>query len=316
MNAQVTNLPSTERRSVLVSLAAKFSMEPAAFEQTLRATVFPKDGSREQFAAFLVVANEYGLNPLTKEIYAFPTQRGGVQPIVSIDGWCNLMNSHPSFNGVEFDDHVSQDGKTVTAITAKIWRKDREKPIVATEYMAECARNTEPWQKWPRRMLRHKALIQCARYAFGFAGIVDPDEAERMGVRDATARGDDPPAPPAARAIEHKPQQPAQTAAKREDADLELAEAGRNDGQSVTWQDDPPPLQHEATAADVFDGAQWLRDLEGAFGGCESMADLGEQQARLMTQSITRALPPDRKKAKAIFDKHYARLDATILDAG
>jgi hypothetical protein len=29
-------------------------------------------------------------------------------------------------------------------------------------------------------MLRHKALIQCARYAFGFGGIVDPDEAERM----------------------------------------------------------------------------------------------------------------------------------------
>ena len=29
-------------------------------------------------------------------------------------------------------------------------------------------------------MLRHKALIQCARYAFGFAGLIDPDEAERM----------------------------------------------------------------------------------------------------------------------------------------
>src|SRR5205085_8745151 len=65
--------------------------------------------------------------------------------------------------------------------TARSWRQDRDKPMVLTEYLEECQRDTEPWKKWPRRMLRHKALIQCARYAFGFAGIVDPDEAERMG---------------------------------------------------------------------------------------------------------------------------------------
>ena len=29
-------------------------------------------------------------------------------------------------------------------------------------------------------MLRHKAAIQSIRYAFGFSGIVDPDEADRM----------------------------------------------------------------------------------------------------------------------------------------
>lgn len=29
-------------------------------------------------------------------------------------------------------------------------------------------------------MLRHKTLIQCARLAFGFAGIFDQDEAERV----------------------------------------------------------------------------------------------------------------------------------------
>jgi len=29
-------------------------------------------------------------------------------------------------------------------------------------------------------MLRHKATIQAARYAFGFSGIVDQDEAERI----------------------------------------------------------------------------------------------------------------------------------------
>jgi hypothetical protein len=35
-------------------------------------------------------------------------------------------------------------------------------------------------------MLRHKAMIQCARLAFGFAGIFDQDEAERIVERDIT----------------------------------------------------------------------------------------------------------------------------------
>jgi hypothetical protein len=37
----------------------------------------------------------------------------------------------------------------------------------------------------PKRMLRHKALIQAARIAFGFSGIYDEDEATR--IKDANA---------------------------------------------------------------------------------------------------------------------------------
>jgi hypothetical protein len=65
------------------------------------------------------------------------------------------------------------------SVTCKLWRKDRSKPVVLTEYLAECFRPTEPW-KMKHRMLRHKTLIQCARYAFGFAGVYDPDEGERI----------------------------------------------------------------------------------------------------------------------------------------
>lgn len=197
------------RRSVLIDTAARYGMEAAAFEQTLRATVVPKDCTKEQFAAFLLVARQYDLNPITKEIYAFPTRAGGIQPIVGIDGWCNLINSNPKLDGIEFDDHLSEDGKKLDAVTCRIWRKDRAKPTTVTEYLTECIRSTDPWKQYPRRMLRHKALIQCARYAFGYAGIVDPDEAERIGViapsRSAAANGTDagPPDPdnPTAKAL-------------------------------------------------------------------------------------------------------------------
>jgi hypothetical protein len=53
------------------------------------------------------------------------------------------------------------------------------RPISTTEYLEECQMNTDVWRKYPRRMLRHKATIQCGRYAFGISGIIDPDEADR-----------------------------------------------------------------------------------------------------------------------------------------
>lgn len=178
------------KRSVLLDMAAQYGMEPVAFEAVVRSTCLPRDkktnreATREEFAAFLLVAKEYNLNPLTREIFGFLTKSGGVQPVVSVDGWANLLNSHPAFDGMEFEDHT--DGDELIAVTCRMYRKDRSHPTAVTEYMKECRRATEPWDKWPRRMLRHKAFIQTARYAFGFAGIADPDEAERMAADLAT----------------------------------------------------------------------------------------------------------------------------------
>jgi phage recombination protein Bet len=175
-----TQIATTQdRKSILLSMATKFGMEPAAFEQTVRATCGCDKATKEQFAAFLLVANEYGLNPVTREIYAFPTRGGGIQPIVGIDGWMTMANNHPAYDGITFVDRLSDDGQLV-AITAQVHRKDRSHPVEVTEYLAECRQGTDPWKKWPARMLRHKAAIQAIRYAFGFSGIVDPDEADRM----------------------------------------------------------------------------------------------------------------------------------------
>ena len=190
-NVAVIDQSASPRRSVTADMASRFGMDTAAFEQTLRATVFPNTGTREQFAAFLLVAKQYDLNPITKELYAFPAKGGGIVPIVSIDGWLKLINSHPQFDGMEFADNHDDKGELIS-VTCKLWRKDRSKPIVVTEYLAECFRSTEPW-KMKHRMLRHKALIQTARYAFGFAGIYDPDEGERIA--EAQSRRDHAPGP-------------------------------------------------------------------------------------------------------------------------
>lgn len=166
-----------EQKSLMVSMASRYDMAPAKFADTLRATVLPKNTTNEQFAAFLMVAREYDLNPLTKEIYAFPGKGGGITPVVSVDGWIKMANAHPQFDGMEFEDHIHEG--QLQAVTCRVYRKDRGHPTTCTEYMEECRRSTDVWRQWPARMLRHKATIQALRLSFGFSGIVEPDEAER-----------------------------------------------------------------------------------------------------------------------------------------
>jgi len=177
-------------KSILLTMSDRYGMEPAAFEATVRATCMrpDKEGrvpSREEFAAFLLVAKEYNLNPITKEIYAFPAKGGGIVPIVSIDGWVNLVNSHGQCDGFDFE--MEHDGNNnLVSCTCRIYRKDRTHPVVVTEYLSECIRGTDPW-KMKHRMLRHKAMIQAARYAFGFSGVYDEDEGRAIAeARDIT----------------------------------------------------------------------------------------------------------------------------------
>lgn len=161
--------------SQVSKIASAFNMQdvdPAELANTLVNTVFKK-ATNDEFLSLLIVANQYKLNPFTKEIYAFPAKGGGITPVVGIDGWARIINDNPLTDGIQFE----QDNESCTC---KIFRKDRSHPTVVTEYLSECLGTSEPWKKYPKRMLRHKALIQCARVAFGFSGIYDEDEARRI----------------------------------------------------------------------------------------------------------------------------------------
>lgn len=175
----------------IVALAKNLNMtgiDENHLKYVLTQTVF-KGANDEQLVALLIVANQYGLNPFTKEIYAFPS-KGSITPIVSVDGWSRLINDNPQCDGIQFE----QDADSATC---KIYRKDRTHPTVVTEYLEECQGevkdkygNPTPWGRWPKRMLRHKALIQCARVAFGFSGIYDEDEASRINGSQVNAMTD------------------------------------------------------------------------------------------------------------------------------
>lgn len=196
----MSNDLTASKADLVNRFANKYSIDEGKFLDTLKATAFKqKEGvqiTNEQMTMLLVVADQYGLNPFTKEIYAYP-DKGAIVPVVSVDGWLRIINENPQMDGVEFaysPETSMHKGKVVYEwVDCIITRKDRAKPIVAREFLDEVMRTvnfTTPWDTHPKRMHRHKAMIQAARLAFGFAGIYDQDEAER--IIDITPRQTEP----------------------------------------------------------------------------------------------------------------------------
>lgn len=178
------------KQSPLVVLGSQYNIDPKKMLDVLRGTVIKPDregrhASNEEVAAFCIVANHYGLNPFTREIHAFTDKSRGVVPIVGVDGWAHLVNDRRDFNGCTFEEEADAAGRPVK-VTCSMYVKGREHPVSVSERYSECKRDTNPWKMMPWRMLRHKAFIQAARYAFGLSGIYDEDEARDI-VKNAAA---------------------------------------------------------------------------------------------------------------------------------
>jgi phage recombination protein Bet len=173
--------PSARTSQKLVGrLAEKFGVSADALLGCLRDTAF-KQGKDEaplsdtELAAALTIAERYDLDPFAKEIYVFRS-KGKLLITVPIDGWLKIINRQMSYEGAKFTYTFDEKGGP-ESVTCELFRSDRKLPTIVTEFFCECKRGTDPWGSHPRRMLRHKALIQAARYAFGLSGIVDDDEA-------------------------------------------------------------------------------------------------------------------------------------------
>ena len=200
--------------TLIQKFAERFSVDSDRVFDILKATAFrQKAGSApvtdEQMMALLIVADQYDLNPFTREIYAFPDKQNGIVPVVGVDGWSRIINQHPNFDGMEFrasDTLVEMPNAKPCPewMECVMHRKDRKHPTAIREYLDEVYREpftgnkdgrsytvNGPWQSHTKRFLRHKAMIQAARLVFGFGGIFDPDEAQRMveGQADSLSTG-------------------------------------------------------------------------------------------------------------------------------
>jgi hypothetical protein len=199
MTAAVQPIPqqAAAPRSLVARMAERYGADPAKFLETVKATAFrqraDRDGNtrtptNEELFALLAIAERYGLDVFTRELFAYlDPKSGAIVPVVSVDGWVRIINAQPELRSIRFvysEETGKHKGKTIHEwIECHIARSDRDDAMVIREYFAEVVREVNfatPWDTHPNRMHRHKALIQCARIAFGFAGIYDADEAARI----------------------------------------------------------------------------------------------------------------------------------------
>ena len=129
---------------------------------TLRNTVAPGLTDSE-FALFAEIVKSTGLNPVTKEVWAIKAG-GRLQLMTGINGFLRIANSHPMFDGMEVE--FEKDGDRIVAATAKVYRKDRRFPAVATAFMAEYGKPTPIWKQMPSVMLAKCAKSLAIREAF------------------------------------------------------------------------------------------------------------------------------------------------------
>jgi phage recombination protein Bet len=324
------------RKSVLHDMADRYGMEAGPFEATVRSTCMPPDpktkreATREEFAAFLLVAKQYNLNPLTREIYAFTGRNGGIVPIVSVDGWINLINSHPACDGFDFEyEHgdvtaIGENGQPFTlkneliSVTCKMFRKDRSRPVVVREYLSECIRPTEPW-KMKHRMLRHKTLIQGGRYAFGFAGIYDEDEGHKIiENRNREIQGEFTEVAPKTESVavitkieppdpfkEEEAEAKSEPEVKTETSDFPGDKPLNGDGFDL-----PDFLKRENPEYSRLSGEErgWLEDLEREFKVCTTKDDLVEERRSLMDPYDGSLPQATWQLALGIFNTHLTRI--------
>jgi hypothetical protein len=89
------------------------------------------------------------------------------QIAISVDGWLKLIHQHPYFAGITFAESPEANGSLPHWIECTIYRSDQVIPTTIREYLSEVKQEGDLWSKMPRRMLRHRALSQCARVAIG-----------------------------------------------------------------------------------------------------------------------------------------------------
>jgi len=186
---QITKAPKSEAQvkaeKLSVRLAQMYGVDPKQLLETLTLSTFRQsDGSvptSAELLTIMLICEQYGLNPFAREIYAIKQRGGGILPMISVDGWMRIVHRQPNFDGVRFTTSERMvmigDRELPESIECSIFVKGMSQPISVREYMEECNMNTRgAWLTHPRRMLRHRAFIQCARVAFGLTGLCDSED--------------------------------------------------------------------------------------------------------------------------------------------
>ena len=139
----------------------------------VRGAVRAPDGATitdDDVRAVAALAQRAGVSPMDGTIGLYP--RGDrLVPGISLEGWLTIISRHPENDGVKFEyslARVAVGGRMVHEwVECTLSRKGRTYPTIVREFLDDCYEAADPAWEMPNRQLRHRALVQCARIAFG-----------------------------------------------------------------------------------------------------------------------------------------------------
>lgn len=174
--------------------------------EIIKKQFFPQTATLLEMEYCFAVANNLGLNPLTKEVQ-FVGRRAKIkegniekwvekiEPMVGRDGFLAIAHRTKDFAGIETTSAVKEapklnasgewDSIKTLVATCKVFKKGVEKPFVVevayNEYVQTTneGKPTKFWAGMPDTMLKKVAESQALRKAFNINGV---SSAEEMGV--------------------------------------------------------------------------------------------------------------------------------------
>ena len=167
---------------------------------TIRNTV-AKGATDEELYMFLQIANMYGLNPFTNEIYYAKTKKGQDMLMTSRDGYLKIAQAKPNFKKIQsapvfenddfhitlengdikdvFHSFTQKDRGALKGAYAVLQSKDGSEDLTYYANFREYNKGTATWKSYPTSM-----ICKCAETFVlkRFAGISGMVTAEEMGM--------------------------------------------------------------------------------------------------------------------------------------
>ncbi|GAF93963.1 unnamed protein product, partial [marine sediment metagenome] len=91
-----SELATTGSLDMVATLAADHGMDPEEFKGTVFDLCGCPGATESHFMGLMMVAQQYKLNPLLRQLYLMKTKKG-IQVVVPIDGYLQLMHQNAEY---------------------------------------------------------------------------------------------------------------------------------------------------------------------------------------------------------------------------
>ncbi len=161
----------------------------ASEEYQLIKNIAAKGASDTEFKLLMHLANNYGLDPLARQIWCIKYGNSPAQIFTSRDGLLLIAHRSGQFNGMSKPEYTYDKDGRLESCTISVYRKDMEHPFTSTVFIEEYGGGANQlWKKMPRVMLLKVAESTALRKAFTITGLYTPEEMDQATPAEVAPR--------------------------------------------------------------------------------------------------------------------------------